>query len=95
MKNVDLSIIGNYLHGSDDLDELETFLMSDDSVIISSMTCAMSALFGRIGNALDMDKAIYNQLSNKNKFYLTKGAFPEHEQELRAFILERFYKFVS
>ncbi|WP_169342365.1 hypothetical protein [Providencia stuartii] len=54
----------------------------------------MSALFGCIDKALDIDNAIYGH-PNKNKFYLTKIAYQEREQELSAFILERFYKFVS
>ncbi|EPR4991336.1 hypothetical protein ACU6DI_000320 [Vibrio navarrensis] len=95
MKKVDLSLAGTYLHESDDLDSLEKFLTSDDSFSTTSMNCAMSALFGRIGNALEIDEAVYDQLSNTNKFYLVRGAFPDREQELRAFILERFYKFIS
>ncbi|EGR0935666.1 hypothetical protein EIB86_24280 [Vibrio parahaemolyticus] len=95
MKKVDLSLAGNYLHESDDLGALEKFLISDDSFSKTSMNCAMSALFGRIGNALDIDEAVYEQLSNTNKFHLARGAFPDREQELRAYILERFYKFVS
>jgi len=58
------------------------------------MSFAMSALFGCIDKALDIDNAIYGH-PNKNKFYLTKIAYQEREQELSAFILERFYKFVS
>lgn len=42
MKKVDLSLAGNYLHESDDLDELEKFLMSDDSFSITSMSCAVN-----------------------------------------------------
>lgn len=95
MKKVDLSLAGNYLHELDGLDELEKLLMSDDSFSITSMNCAMSALFGRIGNVLEIDKAIYDQLSNTNKFYLVRGAFPDREKELRSFVIERFYKFVS
>ncbi|OEA23894.1 hypothetical protein BBM55_03795 [Vibrio parahaemolyticus] len=95
MKKVDLSLAGNYLVESDRLSALEKFLKSDDDFSKTAMNCAMSALFGRIGNAIDIDKAVYDQLSNTNKFYLARGAFPDREQELRAYILERFYKFVS
>ncbi|MEW2838658.1 hypothetical protein WMQ42_05660 [Vibrio diabolicus] len=95
MKKVDLSLAGAYLHESDDLGSLEKLLTSDDVLSRTSMNCAMSALFGRIGNALDIDETVYEQLSNTNKFYLVRGAFPEREQELRAFVLERFYKFIS
>ncbi|EOV9228610.1 TPA: hypothetical protein ACPJ1W_002112 [Vibrio alginolyticus] len=95
MKKVDLSLAGNYLHESDDLGALEKFLTSEDSFSKTAMNCAMSALFGRIGNAIEVDETVYEQLSNISKFYLARGAFPDREQELRAYILERFYKFVS
>ncbi|EGR1126259.1 hypothetical protein EFU41_18395 [Vibrio cholerae] len=95
MKKVDLSLVGSYLHASDDLGALEKFLISDNSLSQMSMNYAMSVLFERIGDVLDIDKKIYDQLSNTNKFYLVRGAFPDREQELRAFVLERFYKFIS
>ncbi|MCX9598766.1 hypothetical protein IG521_09875 [Vibrio cholerae] len=95
MKKVDLSLVGSHLRASDDLAELEKFLISDNSLSQISMNCAMSALFERISDVLDIDKKIYDQLSNTNKFYLARGAFPDRERELRAFVLERFYKFIS
>ncbi|MZI96147.1 hypothetical protein F9817_23500 [Vibrio sp. CAIM 722] len=95
MNNIDLSLAGNYLTSSDDLGALDKMLVAQDDFSNSAMRCALSALFGRIGKVLDIKEDVYNQLSNLNKFYLVRGAFPEQEQELRAFILERFYKFVS
>lgn len=96
MKNIDLSLAGNYLHASDNLNSLENFLSSEENDFSqSAMRCAFSALHSRIGKALDIKEDTFNQLSNANKFYLARGAFPEREQEIRAFILERFYKFIS
>ncbi|EOX1792071.1 hypothetical protein ACPD1E_003394 [Vibrio cholerae] len=95
MKKVDLSLVGSHLHASDDLYALERFLITDNSLSQMGMNFAMSALFARIGDVLDIDKKSYDQLSNTNKFSLAKGAFPDREQELRAFLLERFYKFIN
>jgi hypothetical protein len=95
MNKVDLSLVGNYLHSSDDLSELENMLIAQDDFSKSCMSSAMATLFSRVGKALDIEEDIYKKLSNINKFYLVRGAFPESEKELRAFVLERFYRFTS
>ncbi|MBL4816466.1 MAG: hypothetical protein JKY74_13385 [Shewanella sp.] len=95
MSKLDLSLAGNYLHSSDDLSDLEKMLMAQDDFSKSCMNSSMGALFSRVGKALDMEEDVYKKLSNINKFHLVRGAFPESEQELRAYILERFYRFTS
>lgn len=95
MSKVDFSLAGNYLNSSEDMSCLEGFLMDEDGSTKRCMNSAMIALYGRVNKALDIKKDIYKELSNINKFYLVRGAFPEHDQEIRAFILERFYKFTS
>lgn len=93
MSEVDLSLAGNFLSSADKLNDLEDFLTEQGDE--QSMTLAMTALFERVKNVLNMNKDVYDQLSNINKFYLVRGALPEKEQDLRAYILERFFKFIS
>lgn len=95
MCDIDLSLVGNYLHSSDDLNELENILIAQDDFSKSCMNSAMAILFSRVAKALDMEEDVYKKLSNINKFYLVRGAFSEYEKELRAFILERFFKSTS
>tara|TARA_R110001583_G_scaffold187532_1_gene348926 strand:- start:2538 stop:2825 length:288 start_codon:yes stop_codon:yes gene_type:complete len=95
VSKIDLSLAGSYLDSSDDLSNLEKFLTAQDDFSASSMKAAMSALFGRIHKDLSLSEDAFNNLSNINKFYLIRGAYPEKEDELRAFILERFYRFTS
>jgi len=95
MSEIDLSLMGNYLDSSDDLSSLESYLVGKGDTTAYGMNIAMAIVFSRVANALNMDKDVYDQLSNINKFYLLRGALPEQEQELRKFILERFYKSIS
>ncbi|MBQ4800411.1 hypothetical protein J8L73_14925 [Pseudoalteromonas sp. MMG006] len=95
MSKIDLSLAGNHLDSSDNLSSLDRLLIIQDDFSKSCMNSAMSALFERVNKKLDMEKAIYNKLSNINKFYLVRGALPEQENDLRAYILERFYKCIS
>jgi hypothetical protein len=95
MNKIDLSLVGKHLDSSDDLSELENILMAQDDFSKSCMNFAMAILFSRVAKALDMEEDVFKKLSNINKFYLVKGAFPEHEKELRSFILERFFKSIS
>jgi hypothetical protein len=95
MNKIDLSLVGKHLDSSDDLSELENILMAQDDLSKSCMNFAMAILFSRVAKALDMEEDVFKKLSNINKFYLVKGAFPEHEKELRSFILERFFKSIS
>lgn len=95
MSEVDLSLAGDYLNSSDKLSDLDLFLADQGEFTESCMRCAMSALFGRIDKALNMKEDVFEKLSNTHKFYLVRGFLPEREQELRAFILERFNRFTS
>jgi hypothetical protein len=95
MSEIDLTLVGNYLDSSDDLSQLENMLIAQDDFSKHAMNSAMAILFSRVSKALDIEDAVYKKLSNINKFYLVKGAFPEYEIELRAFILERFFKSTS
>lgn len=95
MNSIDLTPVGKHLSSSDNLNDLEGFLSEEDEFTKFAMNSAFSVLYGRVGETLDIEKDVYSQLSNINKFYLVRGAYPEREQELRAFILERFYKAAS
>ncbi|MBB1270977.1 hypothetical protein [Shewanella sp. SR44-3] len=95
MCKIDLTLVGNYLDSSDDLSKLESMLIAQDDFSKYAMNSAMEILFSRVAKALDIEEAVYKKLSNINKFYLVRGAFPEYEKELRSFILERFFKSTS
>lgn len=95
MEVVDFSLVGNYLNENDNLESLEKILKDNDPFMVRCVNSAMLTLFSRISDALEINEETYKKLSNINKFYLVRGAFPDREREIRAFILERFYKFTS
>lgn len=90
--SIDLTLVGNYLKESDNLDTLDEILDATDRFSRTATTSALRALFERVESDMGLERQAFMQLSNKQKFYLVRGAYPDREADIRKFVLERFYK---